>query len=344
MGVSASAPGKLVLVGEYAVLEGHEALGLAVDRRVRVDWEGGSSSASAMRFAPLQDQIIPYPMDVRQWPASTQDAVRQVEAILAHWAPEALKQRFVLSIDSQSMYDPQGHKLGLGSSAAVTVALAGLSLALAGQSNYRLEEVHHRLMALHQGGGGSGIDLGIAMVGGVIRYQAPADSPSHALWRSVSWPASIHGVIVFSGQSASTPDFIEAYRAWQQDSRSQWASTLETMGQCAKDTIAALSRGDCTAFLEGFTEYGVRMGTMGGLMGRDVVTEAHSGFCEMARTMGMAYKPCGAGGGDVGLFLSEDRDQLASLQRRLAELQVESIALSIAQAGLLVQDGSKALR
>lgn len=334
--LSASSPGKLVVVGEYAVLEGHQALGLAIDCRVSIEWLTQSSGPSTMRFVPLVTEALTYPLDQTSDAASSKEIVAWVASILQSWAPEALDSSFSLTIDSRALYDQHGHKLGLGSSAAVAVALAGIGMALTQQPMKDLHQAHRQLMALHQGAQGSGVDLAIAMAGGAIRYQRALSSEQSPYWEAISWPKAMAGLMVFSGQSASTPSFIKAYRAWQSEHPDQWQSTVDGMAQCARDTISALDRGDWAAFEEGFTEYGTRMGTMGDLMGRHVVTAAHHTCQTLAQTMGVAYKPCGAGGGDVGLFLSHDPDRLSALQFALDEVQIEATELVVAHQGLRV--------
>ena len=48
-----SAPGKLVLFGEYAVLEGASALVCAVDRRARIRYEASDSGTLTLDAKPL---------------------------------------------------------------------------------------------------------------------------------------------------------------------------------------------------------------------------------------------------------------------------------------------------
>lgn len=82
-----SAPGKLVLAGEYAVLEGYPGLAMAVHRRVILT-PSQHISRSRLWDAIAQNQDVP---------------------------------RF--KIDSRALYEGQ-HKLGLGSSAAAAVCMA----------------------------------------------------------------------------------------------------------------------------------------------------------------------------------------------------------------------------
>ncbi|MEO8908398.1 MAG: hypothetical protein ABI310_10060, partial [Microbacteriaceae bacterium] len=145
--IEASAPGKLFLLGEYAVLHGAPALLTAVDRRARVTVSGangaGANRAGSASNAPgdarwrVSAPAIGIPMCVLEsdggLPAgldqSTRDrlrvfdAVRRAVARLAVSASAAPSPTgLTITIDTDSFWH-SGHKLGLGSSAAVAVAL-----------------------------------------------------------------------------------------------------------------------------------------------------------------------------------------------------------------------------
>jgi len=119
--VIASAPGKLILTGEYAVLDGAPAIVIAVDRRA-VARSGVSPRGSSPFLLAVADEIA---------------ARRGAGDPAAHAA-------LAISVDSTAFYDASTPgplaavqlgaartKLGLGSSAAVTVAATALALGTA---------------------------------------------------------------------------------------------------------------------------------------------------------------------------------------------------------------------
>ena len=133
------APGKVLLAGEYAVLDGGSALVLAVHRGVRCTvWpvEGGAR--------------------VLETPGDDRFAAAGLEAVAA---PPA---RYAFADE-----DPTGlpGKPGFGGSAAATVAavLAG------GGRGPEAFEVHRRVQ-----GGGSGADVAACLAGGLVRFRAGA--------------------------------------------------------------------------------------------------------------------------------------------------------------------------
>ncbi len=133
----ATAPGKLVLMGEYAVLDGAPALVLAVHRGVGCAVELGGPAST----------VVPPGGDDRYARA----------ALEAVGAPPGRYRFFDLD-----PCDLPG-KPGFGGSAAATVAavLAG------GGKGPEAFAVHRRVQ-----GGGSGIDVAASLHGGLIRFQA----------------------------------------------------------------------------------------------------------------------------------------------------------------------------
>src|ERR1041384_7730006 len=100
----ATSPGKVIVTGEYAVLDGAPAIVLAIDRRAIAQRNATPRGSSPFLLA-VADEIA-----ARRGP--DHDATRA--------APE-------ISVDSPGVYH-RITKLGLGSSAAVTVAATALAL------------------------------------------------------------------------------------------------------------------------------------------------------------------------------------------------------------------------
>ena len=183
------APGKVVLLGEYAVLDGAPALVAAVDRGVGCEALSG-------------------PMAIETPPGADDRFVRP--ALEAAGAPAA-RYRFFAQPPPTTRSKP-----GLGSSAAATVVayLAGRAMAgvVAGPADVHQAalEVHHRVQ-----GSGSGIDVAAASWGGVVRLQGQV----------VTRLPPVDITIAFSGTSARTGPRVEQYLAWPDRAAFVQAST-----------------------------------------------------------------------------------------------------------------------
>lgn len=124
------APGKLVLLGEYAVLDGAPAIVAAVDRGVRCDVEAGDGI-----LTPGDDRFV-------------------------RAALEGTPRAFYRFSDVNPVHGLAG-KPGFGGSAAATVA----AVLAAGLPTANAFGIHERVQ-----GGGSGIDVFAAIHGGVRRF------------------------------------------------------------------------------------------------------------------------------------------------------------------------------
>jgi phosphomevalonate kinase len=354
----ASAPGKLVVLGEYAVLEGHSALALAVDRRVKASAHRIQQAEIELCLPPLCPKPLRLPISaslegrkglnagegIPKLGSDLAWVLDELVPMLVSWSQEDVlypqHHGLALSIDSTALYGSSQQKLGLGSSAAVAVAVAGVMLALGGQS-LAISTLHQRVHRDHQGGKGSGIDVAACLSGGVIRYSMMSSSNQEPHWQRLAmWPDSLSGSIIHVKQSASTPQLIDAFKHWKRESPEAFKRNLSAMVACADQAEQAFLNEDWLAFLEGFTEYGERVGRMGDEMGQALYSEPHRLVSQLARTRGLAYKPCGAGMGDVGLLLSNDQDRAASACEVLAGMGFGILPLTVAEQGLCVNGES----
>jgi phosphomevalonate kinase len=338
--VLASAPGKLVLVGEYAVLEGAPALVLAVDRRVRVTIAPAAGEDTVVEARGAAAAVARYPRG-----AMAPTALPLVDAIL-----DALGETlgldhappFAATLDTTAFVERDGErtcKLGLGSSAALTVAFASAVAEYTGRAGDPGTRSLDGLITVHrhfQRGRGSGLDVAASLSGGVISYRVTgADASPTAVQRQL--PVALHLLPVWSGRSASTGDALERLERWRADAPAAHAACFAELCELAAAADDAARAGDAQDLLATLRAYGPALRRLGEASGIDVWSAEHSAIESLARARGAAYKPCGAGGGDVGLACSEDATALAALRADLARAGYRALDLGIDPVGLQVQ-------
>ena len=154
------APGKAMLIGEYAVLEGEPAVVAAVSVYARAVLGGGSPSSPFIEAAIRETHV---------------ELLELSRSILGPSVPHVDTSAFVQG----------GRKLGVGSSAAATVAAVGALLHAAGL-DLSDEKIRARAYAAakrahdsEQGTAGSGADLWAA-VHGKLRVLGPYDTAVEA--------------------------------------------------------------------------------------------------------------------------------------------------------------------
>lgn len=324
--IVARAPGKLVALGEYAVLDGAPAVVLALDRYAEI--EVAESADGACRLTTRSYEVVE-----RTFRPGEPSGAGLVDLVTA----AAPRLAWTATIDSQAFFAGR-LKLGLGSSAAVLAAWAGAFAAFArGQGEPVPEPRVEALIELHrrfQGGQGSGLDVAASYTGGAIMFRlAGPDLPQIG---SVRLPNSVGFAGIFAGRSASTPELVSRYRAWRRDRPQEATQLLSRLTARAEAGCAALTGDDAAGWLEAFEAYGQGLGELGRAIGADIVTAEHREIGVEARRHGVAYKVSGAGGGDLGLACAADGDALEAFSQSVGDRGFRVIKVSLADHGLQV--------
>lgn len=351
--VEASAPGKLILLGEYAVLDGAPAVVMAVDRRARVRLSPapGRPDGEIRVHAPDLGRVAAGRLTadgVPQWQdEDTARALRLVTTVfstladrrLRHDPPAGATNALEVHLDTADFFETPGRKTGLGSSAALTVALAGALATWYGDPPPTLAGLVAAHRAL-QGGRGSGADVGAALSGGLIVYRGADTDAPHA--QAAQLPAGLHFVCVFTGRSASTPAALARLATWREAAPAIYQRALAELTATAEVGAAALMGADADALLAALAEYGERLDVLGREAGIDIVSDDHRRLRNAATGCGVIYKSSGAGGGDIGIGISRDADHIAAFRHAAADLGYSIIDLSTASQGLDVCVGGSA--
>jgi phosphomevalonate kinase len=285
----ARAPGKLVLSGAYAVLEGAPALVAAIDRYAVAD-----ASRPALRITPEVREAL-----FRRGALSA-DATDSVDGRVAARTAAPW-------FDATALRDEVGgRKLGLGSSAAILVAsLAALELAIDPDSSD--DELARRVLpsalAAHRAaqGGGSGIDVAASALGGVLRFERPNLHEDPRVER-VTLPEPLFIQVWSSRDSASTADMI-ARVARLHESRP--GDHRRLMGLLSGAARAAATASDGVSFLEACGEQLALLTELGDLAQAPIVTPEMRAFGKRLAERALVL-PSGAGGGDIVLCIGTE--------------------------------------
>ena len=329
MRIRASAPGKLVALGEYAVLEGAPALVLAIDRRVVASVERSEDHDCHLRtVAP--DEVERRFSPGHESGVSLVDLVTSVSGRAPAWRG---------ALDSGALYGG-ATKLGLGSSAAALCAWAGAWAAYARRAGLSfLQPSLEALVRLHrdwQGGRGSGLDVAGSVLGGAVEFRLEASGMPRV--GSVRLPNSVGFAGIFAGRSASTPELISHYRAWRAAHPAEAAAFDRRLGAIAEAGCAAARGNAAGALVEAIADYGRGLQDLGVAIGADIVTAEHREIGEHARRLGVAYKVSGAGGGDLGLACALDAAALEAFKTSVSDRGFRVIDIVLAERGLSVDE------
>lgn len=298
--IRCSAPGKLFLGGEYAVLKGAEAVVTAVDRRVLA-----VSTKREERQSPVLEVVRKH-------------VIRFLENAGA--GPLELPPIQVKSRD----FKIGGKKIGLGSSAAVSASASGLLFELAGLSIVdNRQKILEQAIAAHtaaQSGRGSGADVAAAVLGGTLVFtmdgcveQVDTDS--------------IHLVPVWSGKAASTTVLIKKIDGFLESDPLGHRDCFDELDKRAGKLARAYRQGDASLIIDATKQYGKSMDKLGRASGAPIVTKKHALMANLAASLGGSAKPSGAGGGDAAVAVFKDRE--AAAQFRTVCYRYELIPLDL---------------
>jgi len=163
--------------------------------------------------------------------------------------------------DSSAFFDGE-RKRGLGSSAAVAVALSRALLALAGveEPGLALEaalEAHRR----SQGGQGSGYDVLASFHGGLGLFTG-GRRPG---WKALAMPWLGPLVLVRGPRSVPTPEAIAGYRSWRLRRPRDARRFLESSNRAVAGFAGAASRRQARAYFARGRRLGLRLGAAVGV-------------------------------------------------------------------------------
>ena len=309
----ASAPGKLVVCGEYAVLDGAAAVAVAVDRRAVVRVQAAERwSVTAPGFDERRREFGVRGARI-EWPPG-RSPLPLLDAVFGSLAAEP-DRPLALTLDTTA-FAAAGSKLGLGSSAALAVATSGaLTTWLTGSGDglFGTAASAHREL---QGGRGSGVDVATAVRGGLIQYRMPDEVIE------LAWPRGLHARVLYSGVPASTTAKLARLAAADRD------PSRQALAAAAADAAAAWRSADGDAVLANTAEFVLRLAAVSRAHDLGVFAAGHERLSTLAQSQGLVYKPCGAGGGDVGMVLGRDPEAIATFAEAAVRAGFRDLSMS----------------
>lgn len=258
------APGKVVLSGAYAVLEGAPCIVTAVDRYVNAD-----TSKPAGHIADEVRAAMPAPYPY---------------------------------IDATELREGD-RKLGLGSSAAIVVASLAAVLSEDCESEAARQGLYETAWSAHQRaqGGGSGVDVAAATFGGTLCYHYAPDRPGNM--SAVQLPA-LHFEVWYCPNAASTRGFLESVRLFKQTNPNAHQTLFTTLGAAARQAYEACLTANGAEWLQALRTQARCFQELGQRASIAVFTPEVSALHTLAEREGSVVMPAGAGGGDLVLYCS----------------------------------------
>jgi phosphomevalonate kinase len=249
-------------------------------------------------------------------------------------------QPFDLQIDTSEFYiDENKTKLGLGSSAALTVGLivsisclSGIDKKLFPSDNDLFRsacDIHFKA----QGNRGSGIDIAASVFGGINIYNMDLIDHKQGIQNlTLNFETkNFYMLPVWTGKSASTRDMlslIDDYRVDSEKNYQDMMSRLVTLSESGCETFKAKNIQD---FLDIVHDFYKVLSDFSNRSKIPIISDIHKKIAQIVYSHDAVYKPSGAGGGDVGIAFSDSKWSIETVKKELAKNKVNTLPLHISE-------------
>lgn len=315
-----SAPGKLMICGEYVVLDGAEAIVAAVSARAYARWSAPPHDGSPLTLGGSPD-----------WPGAPHEAV-----VARRWAEASTRpDARTLVIDVSELRQSQ-KKIGLGSSAAAAAAASGAVFDAAGL-DVRDRAVRARVLDAALGGHrevapeGSGADVAASVMGGFVRFRRLGDAVE-AL--PLEWPQAVEVATIWTSSEARTSDFVGAVRSFRQADPAGYRACARELAAESEQVASAAIANDSKALIEAVGGFGRAMGRLGEAAHVPILTPGLELVADLASRAGGSAKPSGAGGGDVAVAFFDDRDRRIAFETACRDRGLVVLSLALGAEGV----------
>jgi mevalonate kinase len=284
--------GKVILLGEHAVVHGIPAIAAGIERGVHA--QAREADRDLLRIAP-------WGLDIRPDPRGPEPLERAFAAVLDRYPG-----RPSLEVHATAEL-PAG--AGLGCSAAIGVAVLDALDEALGLSRSRTElgsaalvweEVFH--------GNPSGIDNAMSAAGGVAWFRR--GEPLQPIRAN----KPLHLVIGYSGTSSSTKKMVSSVRRQLEQDPQRVTKTFEGIEKLVRNAKLAIESGDLVALGQLLD---LNHTLLSSLM---LCTTKLDRMCQTAREAGaLGAKMTGSGGGGCMFALAPKREEAIRLRRALGD-------------------------
>ncbi|WP_179395693.1 phosphomevalonate kinase [Lacticaseibacillus absianus] len=351
--VTAQAPGKLYVAGEYAVVEtGYPAIIVALNQFVTVTVERMPTYGSivskqyqenSLMWSRNGDEMV---FDNRDNPFHyILSAIRLTEQYAREQGKPLGLYRLFVDSDLDSL---DGKKYGLGSSAAVTVATVKAlnlfyGLGMTSDQLYKLAAIAH----LDIQGNGSLGDIAASVYGGWIAYQSfdkdwlAAERRQHSLgellvmdWPQLSIelltaPDAMRLLIGWTGSPASTSRLVDKIAIAKAQRRADYQRFLAESRETIQRMIAGFRAGSLAQIQAGVRTNRQLLQRLAEFSGVEIETPLLRQMCDSAEQIGGAAKSSGAGGGDCGIVLIDAQIETDALLQAWRDKAIEPLSFQV---------------
>lgn len=373
MAIKVSAPGKLVLSGEWAILEvGNPGIIASVNKRVFAELDESDAISVTIEDFSLKDLKAGFDGRNLAWERELSEQEQKdtlfmkasIETALRYLEAEDYKPFKIRTWGEETNIEVDGQlkKVGFGSSAASVVAVIGGILRLHGTdiTTRKSKDIIYKLAAIAhffaQGKVGSAFDVAASTYGGVFVYkrfdpkwleQKMASGASVKDVAEQDWPAfEVEQLLIPAGfrlligwtkESASTSTMIKQLNEWAKTDPATYKRLYGSIAMLVKDLIPAWKNGNNKKIIELLNRNEVLLRKLGEASKVNIETPELYMLHSTAQSVGAAGKLSGAGGGDCGIGICFDETTAEAVKAVWEEKGLKLIDAAVDRDGFRVE-------
>lgn len=349
-----SVPGKLMVAGEFAVLEPYQPLVvMAVNRFVHVDLKAAETNELS---------LLDFQLEKIAWQWDSPNVIIQETDSRLHFVQRAMEVTMCYLEENQvaltpirlqihsELDDASGVKYGLGSSAAVVTGVVRSLLTYFLKEKptdmliFKIASIAHVLTQ----GNGSGADIAAASFRGVLKYTSFQAEWLLKEWREASsitdlvlkkwsyltlerveFPESLQVLVGWTGTAASTKHLVAKIK---QMKNKAYETFLQESKMAVSTILAGMKKGDSTLFLNGIETNRKILSELGRTADVPIETDRLYQLAKSAESFQGAGKLSGAGGGDCGIVFVPRGAERGKVYEKWKQSNIVPLDLTVYQA------------
>jgi len=356
------APGKLMLAGEYAVLEKNQkSIVIAVNRYITAEIEKNKENSITILNMDLKDITWHIDKEVEfNIFDSRLEFIKNAIFIAIKYLKESsiIIKKFKLKIESELNDDKTNKKYGLGSSAAIVVSVISAILNFHSEKKieYSLDDIFKLSVIAHlkTQKSGSGADIAAAVYGGWIEYSAfdgkwildklynnkdlmeIIKMPwPNLLINKISPPESLKLVIGWTKEPAKTAPMIEKFQHFKEKNIKIYNDFLRESYIAVDKLIYSFNENNYEQAIEGLMQNRKVLQKLSYHAKMNIETDKLKYLCDIAEKFGSS-KSSGAGGGDCGIAFIKSEEQIKELYKLWKKKDIIPLNLKVSKNGVAI--------
>jgi phosphomevalonate kinase len=368
--VKVSAPGKICIAGEWAVLKkGNPAIVAAINKRIYAETEesrDGFFYISIKDFgikklkASLRGGKLVFVKKLSEEEkknllfikSSIEAAVKYLDKVqpfhITTWSEKVI-----------SKIKKEEVSVSIGSSAASVVSIIGSLLKFHGKDIerkdskgkiYKLAAIAHYL---GQGKIGSGFDIASSTFGGFIAYKR--FDPEWLLKQlrknkdlsevvGMRWPEllieplyvpeGMNLLVGWTGFPSSTPKMVKKMNQWRDNNKKDYVRIFNKIGDLVEELIEVWKEEDKDKILKLIKKNRIYLRELGESSGINIETKELRELSDIVDSYGGAGKLSGAGGGDCGFAITFNQESIIKIAKAWEKSNITPINIQLSKEGI----------